>query len=227
MEPISALGLAATCTSLLSSIVKITSALHEFREKFKSAELAILSLGTQLATLQASISELTIILSSQVSTINQRTRLLETLHDALSSTSLVISYISDEFTETTKFTTEPSTVFRADRWVRAKFVFSESGLAPMKEALRDQIQAIHLLLSIATMYVTRQLQTGQYCSPDADKESSDPPKMTKPSYSATRRASVPWQARGTTAHLLFSGTVIQIPEHLSIVTSLTPCPVSA
>ena len=153
MEPISALGLAATCTSLLLSIVKITSALHEFREKFKSAELAILSLGTQLATLQASISELTIILSSQVSTINQRTRLLETLHDALNSTNLVISYIWDEFTETTNFTTESSTVFRADRWVRAKFVFSESGLAPMKEALRDQIQAIHLLLSIATMYV--------------------------------------------------------------------------
>ncbi|KAK4444480.1 hypothetical protein QBC34DRAFT_474685 [Podospora aff. communis PSN243] len=80
--------------------------------------------------------------------MNGKPALLEALHGALSSTTQVISHIWNEVTEATKLTRSTS-VFRAGPWVRTKYVFSESGLAPMKEALRDQIQAIHLLLTVA------------------------------------------------------------------------------
>jgi hypothetical protein len=223
MEPISAFGLAATCTSLISSVVKIASAIHGFREKFKAAELALLSLATQLSTLEASISELNVILNSQAATINQRPNLLEALHGALSSTTLVISYIWNEVTETTKLTRSTS-VFRAGPWVRTKYVFSESGLAHMKEALRDQIQAIHLLISVAAMYVTPRPNLWQGVYQTALTLSLDPRKQTNPRSSMTRRASVRLLGRVVImVHPPFYGSAMQTLEPLLIVSSLTTC----
>ncbi|KAK1831638.1 SH3 domain-protein [Podospora conica] len=147
MDPVSALGLVVTCTSLLSNIVKITSALHGLRERYKTAELTCLSLISQLSTLEASTSELKVVLNNQAATINRRDNLLKALDESLDSTTRVVSYIWDELSET-KSALEGG---RLGRWARTKYGFTESGLAPMKEALRDQIQAIHLLLSVATL----------------------------------------------------------------------------
>lgn len=147
MDPVSAIGLAATCTSLLSTIVKTISALQGLRERFKTAELACLSLISQLSTLEASTTELRLVLSNQAATIDRRDNLLRALNESLDSTTKVLSYIWDELSET-KSAVERG---RLGRWARTKHVFNEAGMAPMKEALRDQIQAIHLLLSVAAL----------------------------------------------------------------------------
>lgn len=150
MDPVSAIGLVATCTSLLASVVKTTSALNSLRDRFQTAELVILSLITQLSTLEASTSELRNVLDSQAATINQRENLLKALGESLEATARVISYIWDEVSDAASVVDRGG---RLGRWVRTKHVFNESSLAPMKEVLRDQIQAIQLLLSVAALCV--------------------------------------------------------------------------
>ncbi len=147
MDPVSAIGLVATCTSLLTSVVKITFALQGLSERVKTAELVCLSLISQLSTLKACTSELKLMLGNQAATINRRDNLLKALNESLDSTTKVVSYIWDELSET-KSAVEGA---RLGRWARTKHVFNEAGMAPLKEALRDQIQAIQLLLSVAAL----------------------------------------------------------------------------
>ncbi|KAK3360669.1 hypothetical protein B0T25DRAFT_578543 [Lasiosphaeria hispida] len=126
IDPVSALGLAASCTSLLSSIVKIIPFSRTF-----------------LSTLEASTSELRLVLGNQEAMINRRDNLLKALNESLDATArVVVSYIWDELSET-KLAIEGG---RLGRWARTKHVFNEAGMAPLKEALRDQIQAMQLLL---------------------------------------------------------------------------------
>jgi len=146
MDPVVAIGLAATCASLVENIIKTASILYGLIERFRTAELAILSLTTQLSTLEASISELKdVLLTNRQAKLNKRGKLLNALQESLDSATRVVSHISDELS---RANLAASQGVKLGRWARAKFLFTGPGLARMKETLRDQIQAIQFLLSV-------------------------------------------------------------------------------
>ncbi|KAI3316616.1 hypothetical protein HD806DRAFT_423298 [Xylariaceae sp. AK1471] len=148
MDPVTVISLAASAGSLISQILKAKSVLGDLHEKFKTAQLAISSLTTQLSALEASTAELEAILRDREASLQPRESLLTALSQSLSSCGDVIQYLLGQVTEVTG-----AAPVRAglSRWSRAKFALNESDLAPMKEALRDQVQAIQLLLSVALL----------------------------------------------------------------------------
>jgi hypothetical protein len=91
-------------------------------------------------------------LCAQAATIDRRPSLHEALYDFLDSIGRVISYILEEPFETKIILpTKTSSAAYLDAGGRTKYVFNESGLLPMKQALRDQVQAAHLLLSVTAL----------------------------------------------------------------------------
>ncbi|KAI0814077.1 hypothetical protein GGR55DRAFT_495139 [Xylaria sp. FL0064] len=148
MDPISVVGLAASAGSLVSQIIKAKSALSDLHEKFKTAQLAVSSLIAQLSALEASTSELEAILKDREKSLWPAKSLQASLNQSLSSCGDVIQYILDRLAE---FTAAAPAGGRLGRLTRAKFALNESELAPMKEALRDQVQAIQLLITVASL----------------------------------------------------------------------------
>jgi hypothetical protein len=105
---------------------------------------------SQLQALEVATAELKTILTKQQAIVSKRDKLLAAIEQALSSCRNVVDYMSKEVDEA-------KTSLANDKplrwWTRAKHVLNEGGLAPMREALRDQVQALQLLLSVASLYV--------------------------------------------------------------------------
>ncbi|KAI0424847.1 hypothetical protein F5Y09DRAFT_125613 [Xylaria sp. FL1042] len=148
MDPITIVSLAASAGSLVSQIIKAKSALSELHEKFKTAQLAVSSLIAQLSALEASTSELEAILKDREKSLWPARSLQASLNQSLSSCGDVIQYLLERLAELTG--AKPAGG-RLGRFTRARFALNESELAPMKEALRDQVQAIQLLITVASL----------------------------------------------------------------------------
>lgn len=150
MDPVSIIGLASTCIGLAAKIYEVKSTLELLYEKLRTSELAISALIIQLASLEASITELGSILQEEASSISRKSSLITALQQSIASCEKAIQYLYDQVADA-KAESESGTGLR--RWTRTKWVFNADSLAPMKEILRDQVQAIQLLLSIAALYV--------------------------------------------------------------------------
>lgn len=227
-DPVSAIGLAASCASLLSNIVNIALAIEGLRERFKTAELSLWSLSTQLGSLEASTSELKLVLDSQAAIIDQRPNLLKALYGSLDSAARVISYILEELSKRKIIFILPpktSSAVLPSRWSRTQYVFNESGLSHMSWALRDQVQAIHLLLSVAALYVSMSLDK---LAPGymGLTSSAGPLKVTKTISSTRRSAFAHSRVRvKRTALPPSSGSEAQSLELPSLATNPIHCPV--
>lgn len=137
MDPASGVvGLAASCVTLAALIVQVTSTLSTFRQKIKNSELAISSLISQLSALEASTSELGSILTERGSSICQRQGLAAALRQSLISCDDIIRCLHEQVSDTkTALETRPG----LGPWEKTKFALNGDSLAPMREALRDQI----------------------------------------------------------------------------------------
>ncbi|KAI0191338.1 hypothetical protein F4808DRAFT_444051 [Astrocystis sublimbata] len=148
MDPVTLIGLVAGTTQIIGQIIGAKQALGIVYSKFKTAQLAISSITAQLSALEASTIELEAILKNREASLRSRKSLLAALNQSLSACSDVIQYLSNQLTPLTAVVPARTSL---SRWTRAKFALNESDLAPMKEALRDQVQAIQLLLSVVSL----------------------------------------------------------------------------
>ena len=148
MDPVSVVGLVATCTSLVGTIIKTQSALSDLHGKIKTSEIIISSLASQLRALEASASELESFLKCRAPFLNRRDKFCTALEQSLTSTASIVDLLWDEVSDASSAIDEGRGL---TRWRRAKHVWNEGTITPLKDALRDQVQAMQLLLSVSTM----------------------------------------------------------------------------
>lgn len=149
MDPTAVVGLVASCAKLADIILKTTTTLNALRGRFSTSEIAVTSLVTQLQALEASTSELRSLLQDRGPSVSQSEKLVTSLDACLISATTIIQPLRDQVSEAWSSIDSGK---RWGRWGRAKHVMNEASLVPLKEAIRDQVQAMQLLLTVAFLY---------------------------------------------------------------------------
>ncbi|KAI8711006.1 Bud emergence protein 1 [Fusarium sp. LHS14.1] len=110
--------------------------------------MCLSSLLSQLSALEASTTEIESILRKRESSLSQQNTLTKTLKESLTACNTAINYLFSEVCEARELL-ETGKSLRW--WMRTRYALDEDALAPAKEALRDQVQAIQLLLSVLAL----------------------------------------------------------------------------
>ncbi|KAK8047118.1 SH3 domain-containing protein [Apiospora saccharicola] len=149
MDPASIVGLVSACASIGQLLIQIQQTLNSIQEKYKNAKFAITSLLSQLSILETATSRLQAVLAvrqhrgADKNGENLLPQLNQSLVACATSIELLASHVASAKTALDAELT-------IGRRARARYIFNEEGIAPIREALRDQIQAIHFLLYKST-----------------------------------------------------------------------------
>lgn len=150
MDPVSIVGLVSACASIGQLLIQIQHTLNTIQEKYKNADFAITSLLSQLAILEAATSRLQALLAARQhcgADDNGETllpQLFQSLAACANSIELLASHVASA-------TTALDAGLVVGRRTRARYILNEDGIAPIREALRDQTQVIHFLLYVVSL----------------------------------------------------------------------------
>ncbi|KAK8135981.1 SH3 domain-containing protein [Apiospora sp. TS-2023a] len=150
MDPASIVGLVSACASIGQLLIQIQQTLNSIREKYKNAKFAITSLLSQLSILEAATSRLQAVLAVRQHRGADKNgeHLLPQLNQSLVACATSIELLASHVASAKAALDAGLTIGRR---ARARYIFNEEGIAPIREALRDQIQAIHFLLYVVSL----------------------------------------------------------------------------
>ncbi|KAK7995897.1 SH3 domain-containing protein [Apiospora marii] len=152
MDPVSIVGLVSACASIGRLLIQIQHTLNTIQEKYKNSEFAIMSLLSQLVILEAATSRLEAVLAARqhCGADDNGQNLLSQLHQSLAACANSIELLANHVGSAK---TALDAGLMIGRRTRARYIFNEDGIAPIREALRDQIQAMHFLLYVVSLQV--------------------------------------------------------------------------
>lgn len=139
-DPIVVIGTTGAIANIIHVVSKAIIAVHNFQGRWKEADLAFLSLVTQLTALRAALTKIKEWSDSESS--ESEYQLTMDLDVALSCCGLLISKL-DTFLQDLDQTTDQPLDFRG----KVKFVFGTRDLEDVQKMIGRQVSALTLLLT--------------------------------------------------------------------------------
>jgi hypothetical protein len=142
MDPLSAIGVAASITQLTGQISGVILGIHKLHIRYKDADLGIGLLAAQLTTLKAALGQMTEWVSTGLTKSTSNDLLVQDLYLSVESCQTMMVILEKYIGKQLKDGTETMTI-RA----KLKFAFDERTISGYTEQLRRQIEAMQFFLT--------------------------------------------------------------------------------
>jgi phage shock protein A len=143
MDPATALGLAAACSSLVKACGGVVKTLHDLAEVYKDAELSILSMIEECENIRFAWTSLEDWANKYLGRMDNYEQLLERLQSSIYTGQLTMSALEEDLAKATRKTTN----FRR----RITFVWDAAVFHEHQNRIRGQYSALQLLLQVISM----------------------------------------------------------------------------
>jgi hypothetical protein len=145
MDPVSLVALIAACASLATNCAKTAMALRNLAETYKNAELSILTLVEECATVQVALRQIEMWMHQNKDHMEEcQAVVLERLESSVSMGQLTMKALEEDI----KKAIPKFGAFRR----RASFTFIKSLVQEHQGRIRGQVGALQLLLQVINMY---------------------------------------------------------------------------
>jgi hypothetical protein len=152
MEPISAISLVSSCASLTRICISVSKSLTELAEKYKHAELSMLSLAEECNTVQLAWTEIERWAAENQNHIDGHHEIQERLHTSVRTGRLVVSSLEMDLKALQKAENDGPRFFG-----KSRLVWNDNVLRDHQHRLRGQVAALTLLLEVIQLYVNSPL----------------------------------------------------------------------
>ena len=149
MDPVSVIGLLSALAQLVDMTCNVTLGLNGIRSKYKSADLTIDLLIGQLTTLKAALGQITQWVSTSLTDLSSQGQLVEDLNTSTEGCRILMLVLEHYVEEQVRRGSEAMGVIR-----KVKYLFDEKTIGGYCEQLRNQVEALHLLLTAFHWYLS-------------------------------------------------------------------------
>lgn len=148
MDAITILGTAGAVANIIDSVAKSINVLHELYDRWKSADLAMMNLITQLVALKAAIGKISEWISSDLAYEPHHYQLVIDLGDSIGCCRILVKSMEERLT-TLKCNEEDNLDFSS----RLQMVFEHKTWCDFQRYIKRQTDALTLLLVACNWYV--------------------------------------------------------------------------
>lgn len=141
MEPISAISLISSCASLTKTCISVSKTLSDLADKYKHAELSILSLAEECNTIQLAWARIERWASQNLDNLDDFGELKERLPKSIYTGNLVMSALAEDLKNLQSST---GTGLRR----KTRLVWNDTAMRDHQHRLRGQVTALTLLLGV-------------------------------------------------------------------------------
>ncbi|KAF2088038.1 hypothetical protein K490DRAFT_65319 [Saccharata proteae CBS 121410] len=142
MDPVSILSIVSACTNLGFKCASLVHALHTAVERFKSAELSILSLVEECSTIQLAWDHIQRWIQAELEGVPDQQAMLERIQRSLYAGEVVISALQQDLESAL------SVPVKSGFLQRTKVVWKDQTLKDHQYRIRGQVAALTLLLQV-------------------------------------------------------------------------------
>lgn len=147
MDPATVFSIVAASASMAMKCGKLAHNLHGLRERYKHAELAILSLTDECKTIQLAWSQLERWTTANSAEIGNHEQIIDRIHQSLDTGDIIMSALDADVA----FAKEGPKTLGLLR--RAKVVWSESAIQAHQHRIRGLVGSLTLLLETVKLCV--------------------------------------------------------------------------
>lgn len=142
MDPVSIIGLLSALAQLVDMTGNVILGLNGIRGKYKSADFTIDLLIGQITTLKAALGQITQWVSTSLSDLSPQGQLVEDLNTSTEGCRILMLVLEHYIEGQVQRDTKSMGVIR-----KVKYLFDEKTIGGYSEQLRNQVEALHLLLT--------------------------------------------------------------------------------
>lgn len=147
MDPVTVLGIANAAANLGLKCVSIVHALHTAAERFKTAELAILSLVEECSTIELAWDQLRLYVQTDLAAVPENEQIVRRIQRSLYAGELVVEALQKDLDDAL------AAPLKSSLLQRTKVVWKEETLKDHQSRIRGQVGALTLLLQVIKLYV--------------------------------------------------------------------------
>lgn len=147
MDPVTVLGIVNAAANLGLKCVTIIHSLHTASERFKTADLSILSLVEECSTIELAWDQLRLYVQSELAHVPGNEHIVHRIQRSLHAGELVISALQKDLDDAL------SAPLKSSLLQRTKVVWKEDTLKDHQSRIRGQVGALTLLLQVIKLYV--------------------------------------------------------------------------
>lgn len=147
MDPVTVLGIVNAAANLGLKCVTIIHSLHTAAERFKTADLSILSLVEECSTIELAWDQLRLYVQSELAHVPGNEHIVHRIQRSLHAGELVISALQKDLDDAL------SAPLKSSLLQRTKVVWKEDTLKDHQSRIRGQVGALTLLLQVIKLYV--------------------------------------------------------------------------
>jgi hypothetical protein len=140
-DPITIIGTVGAVANIIELVSKTINSIHDLRGKWKEADLAFLSLASQLTTLRAALTKIQEWSDDELSAYSDY-QLIMDLDLSISCCRLLVCKLDDFFSKLDQSTNKPFDIAG-----KVKFVFGTKKLEDVQKMVERQISVLTLLLT--------------------------------------------------------------------------------
>ncbi|EKG22179.1 hypothetical protein MPH_00507 [Macrophomina phaseolina MS6] len=142
MDPVTVLGIANAAANLGLKCVSIVHALHTAAERFKTAELAILSLVEECSTIELAWDQLRLYVQTDLAAVPENEQIVRRIQRSLYAGELVVEALQKDLDDAL------AAPLKSSLLQRTKVVWKEETLKDHQSRIRGQVGALTLLLQV-------------------------------------------------------------------------------
>ena len=142
MDPVSVIGLGASIIGITDVVTRTLSALRQLQQRWKTADVTVGLLVSQLTTLKAALNQISDWVNQRLEGAIQHHQLVMDLESSMQSCNLLVS-LMDSYISELNFDEKNSLVFES----RAKAVLQAGQVKECVSHLNNQATALNLLLT--------------------------------------------------------------------------------
>jgi len=148
-DPITIIGAAASVVTIVEVLAKTISTIHGLKGRWKDADIALLSLASQLTALKAALAKIREWMENAVEEMHYQ--LVMDLESSIKCCQILSSRLYEELAEVEKYS--GGTLSTGGK---ANFVLKSSGMAELQNMIDRQTSALTLLLTACNRYADTQ-----------------------------------------------------------------------
>lgn len=151
MDPVTVLGIVNAAANLGLRCVSIVHALHTAAERFKTAQLSIVSLVEECSIIELAWDQLRVYVETELANVPENEQIVDRIQRSLHAGELVIAALQKDLDEAL------ASPLKSSLLQRTKVVWKEDILKDHQSRIRGQVGALTLLLQVIRLYVRKLL----------------------------------------------------------------------